>query len=241
MKLAVMQPTYLPWIGYLDLADQVDEFVFLDDATFAHRSWQQRNRIVSGGNLQWITVPVQTKGMRGQSIDQVAIDRLDFGEKHLRTMAHAYAKSPCFGDFAEGLQQVYSAEEPWTRLVDVNLALLEWLFDQFDMQVSTHRSSELKASGRRGERLAAICLELGATQYVSAPGAETYLVEDAGVFLEQGIDVRIQSFAHPVYPQLCDDFVSHASAVDLLFNHGKESMDWIRSGRGPATRLEEVP
>ncbi len=240
MKLAVMQPTYLPWIGYLDLADQVDEFVFLDDATFAHRSWQQRNRIVSGGNLQWITVPVQVKGMRGQSIDQVAIDRLDFGEKHLRTLSHSYAKANHFGEYADSLQRAYNPGEPWTRLVDVNLALLEWLFQQLGMQVSTHRSSELKASGRRGERLAAICSELGATEYVSAPGAEAYLVEDAGVFRDQGIDVRIQSFAHPVYPQLSDDFVSHASAVDLLFNHGKESLAWIQSGRGRTTPLEEA-
>ena len=58
MKIAIMQPTYLPWMGYFDLMDQVDCFVILDSVQFERRSWQQRNRIKTPRGLEWLTVPV---------------------------------------------------------------------------------------------------------------------------------------------------------------------------------------
>ncbi|MCP3983668.1 MAG: WbqC family protein [bacterium] len=234
MRLAIMQPTYLPWSGYLDLADQVDAFVFLDDASFAHRSWQQRNRIVANGALQWLTVPVRVKGLRGQTIQEVEIARPDFWLKHLRTLAHAYARAPFFAQSAPGLEAVFSRQGGWTELAGLNLALIEWLFDEFGIAVPTHRSSQLKAGSRRGERLAAICEELGADHYLSTPGAEPYLMEDQEPFLSRGIRVSIQSFELPLYSQCCESFVSQASAVDLLFNEGPEALSILRRGRHDA-------
>jgi hypothetical protein len=52
MKIAISQPTYLPWIGYFDLIDQVDRFVLLDDAQFVKQSWDQRNRIKTPNVMQ---------------------------------------------------------------------------------------------------------------------------------------------------------------------------------------------
>ena len=62
MKIAIAQPTYLPWLGYFDLIDQVDAFVFLDNVQFEKQSWQQRNRIKTPTGLQWLTVPVAFRG-----------------------------------------------------------------------------------------------------------------------------------------------------------------------------------
>ncbi|MCP5055621.1 MAG: WbqC family protein [bacterium] len=241
MRLAIMQPTYLPWSGYLDLADQVDVFVFLDDASFAHRSWQQRNRIVAAGALQWLTVPVRVKGLRGQTIRDVEIERPDFWRKHLRALAHAYAKAPFFDEYCPRLEAILSRPEGWTGLAELNLALIEWLFGEFAIEVPTHLSSRLKAGSRRGERLAALCQELGADQYVSAPGTEAYLPEDQEPFRGRGIDVSIQSFELPVYRQSCDGFVAQASAIDLLFNEGPGALDILRRGRRPARPLGAAP
>ena len=71
--LAVMQPTFLPWVGYFALMDRVDRFVFLDDVQFDKRSWQQRNRIKTANGPLWLTVPVLTKGRRDQTIAEVQI------------------------------------------------------------------------------------------------------------------------------------------------------------------------
>ena len=58
MKVAIMQPTYLPWSGYFGLLNSVDLFVYLDSVQFDKRSWQQRNQIKSVNGPQWLTVPV---------------------------------------------------------------------------------------------------------------------------------------------------------------------------------------
>ncbi len=245
MRVAIMQPTYLPWPGYLDLADQVDRFVFLDDASFAHRSWQQRNRIVVGGALHWLTVPVRVKGLRGQTIRDVAIDHADFWRKHLRTLRHAYARAPALEPFASRLEATYASGAPWTGLAELNLALIGWLFHELGIDVPIHRSSRLEAGGRRGERLAGLCEELGATHYLSAPGAEPYLLEDQEPFRSRGIRVSIQHFEPPPYPQCsarCSaGFVSQASAVDLLLNTGREAREILRRGRREPRTLGVSP
>ncbi|MGC2821293.1 MAG: WbqC family protein, partial [Candidatus Sulfotelmatobacter sp.] len=65
MKVAISQPSYLPWSGFFDLVDQVDQFVLLDDAQFVKQSWHQRNRIKSPSGLLWLTVPVIFRGRLG--------------------------------------------------------------------------------------------------------------------------------------------------------------------------------
>jgi len=73
LKVAISQPSYLPWCGFFDLVDQVDQFVLLDDAQFVKQSWHQRNRIKSSSGLQWLTVPVVFRGRLGQAISEVMI------------------------------------------------------------------------------------------------------------------------------------------------------------------------
>ena len=58
MRCVIMQPTYMPWAGYLHLIDQADVFVFLDDVQFEKQSWQNRNRVLVRGAPHWLTVPV---------------------------------------------------------------------------------------------------------------------------------------------------------------------------------------
>ena len=57
-RVAIMQPTYLPWCGYFGLMHAVDVFVLLDSVQFARRSWQQRNQIKGVNGAQWLSVPV---------------------------------------------------------------------------------------------------------------------------------------------------------------------------------------
>ncbi len=240
MRVGIMQPTYLPWIGYLDLADQVEHFVFLDDASFAHRSWQQRNRIVSSQGLQWLTVPTRVKGRRGQAIHEVGIAQPEFIHKHLRAFEHAYRRAAFYDAFAPGLCRVFESGDPWERLADLNLALLRWLFDSFGIEVATSRSSAMKAGGRRGERLATLCGELGATTYLAAAGSEAYLLEDQETFSRRGVEVQIQCYEHPVYSQHGESFLPQASAIDLLFHHGPAARAILLRGRRDARRLGEA-
>ena len=77
MKIAISQPTYLPWQGYFALIDYVDEFIFLENIQFNKRSWQQRNKILNNGKEILLTIPVKTKGKFNQKICEVELENFE--------------------------------------------------------------------------------------------------------------------------------------------------------------------
>jgi hypothetical protein len=227
--VAIMQPTYLPWIGYLDLMDQCDLFVLFDCVQFEKRSWQQRNRIKTAAGEAWLTVPVLTAGRRDQAIHQVEIDPDgDFAERHLRTIRHAYGRAPNFRTYFDELAAILRTRH--RLLVDLNAGLLAWLGDKLGVKTEIVRSSTLPGRGQKVERLVSLCAAVGATRYLSPPGAREYVHRDDR-FSGAGIDLCYHHYEHPTYRQLHGDFVSHLSVLDLLFMEGDASLQVLRSGR----------
>ncbi|GAB4352962.1 MAG: WbqC family protein [Kiloniellaceae bacterium] len=226
--IAIMQPTYLPWIGYFGMIDRADRFVFLDSVQFARRSWQQRNRIKTANGVQMLTVPVLKKGARDQSIAEVQIDTAArFAEKHRRAIEHALGKSPYFKDYAGPLFAIL--EGGHAKLADLNIALIGWLCEAFGIDGDFARSSEIAAEGSKAELLAALCTALGGEVYLSAPGSADY-IEESDAFERAGVTVAYHRYDHPAYPQLHGPFEPYMSAVDLLFNCGPGSLERIRAG-----------
>ena len=73
-SIGIMQPFFLPWIGYFEMIDASDIFILLDDVQFAKRSWHQRNKIKGANDIIWLTVPVHSKSKRFQKIKDVSIN-----------------------------------------------------------------------------------------------------------------------------------------------------------------------
>jgi len=226
--IAIMQPTYLPWIGYFGMIDRADSFVFLDSVQFARRSWQQRNRIKTANGVQMLTVPVLKKGARDQVIAEVQIDAsARFAEKHRRAIEHALGKAPYFKDHAEGLFTVLEAGHD--HLVGLNIALIGWLCSAFGIEAHFTRSSEIAADGHKADLLAALCSALKGDVYLSAPGSADY-IEESDAFEKAGVTVAYHHYDHPTYAQLHGAFEPYMSAIDLLFNCGPDSLAVIRAG-----------
>ncbi len=239
--VAIMQPTYLPWVGYFDLLDQADVFVFLDDVHFSRQSWQQRNRIRTAKGLEWLTVPVLRKGRGGQLIRDVELNaRVPFAEKHLRSVSLNYGRAPHFAEHFEQFGAVLRSAAATGRLVELNISLIDWLASQFDIATRRVRSSGLGAAGERSALLLDICRRVGADAYLSPRGALTYLVEDHRLFEQGGLPVFVHSYEHPEYAQVYRPFIPFASAIDLLFAVGPESLKIIRSGRRRPFALAEA-
>jgi hypothetical protein len=230
LKIAICQPTYLPWIGYFDLIDQVDVFVLLDDVQFEKQSWQQRNRIKTPTGLRWLTVPVIFRGRLGQLIKDVEIRDNEFWHDHSRAIELNYRRSRFFDTYSGALTSSISTA-PGGLLVDLNIRLIEWLRGLLGIKTSVVFSSTLKQTGKRTELLANICRSLGATQYISPLGSAAYLLEEQDLLLDQGIDVVFHNFEHPEYRQLFPPFLPFASAIDLIFNEGDRAPEILRSGR----------
>jgi hypothetical protein len=241
MKIAISQPTYLPWIGYLDLIDQVDTFVLLDNVQFEKQSWQQRNRIKTPTGLQWLTVPVLFRGRFGQLINEVEIRDVDFWRNHLRAIELNYRRAPFFDDYFEELSSRIKTRCSSAALIaDLDIRLIEWFTDVLEIRTPLLLSSRLEQPGKRTELLANICASLEGKQYVSPLGSAAYLLQEIDVLLDKGIDVVFQHYEHPRYRQLFPPFCPYASILDLIFNEGERALEILRSGRRTSFQPDEV-
>ncbi len=235
-RVAILQPGYLPWLGYFDQLARVDLFVHYDDVQYTRRDWRNRNRIKGPGGPQWLTVPVAVKGRPNVLIRDVPIAGTDWARRHLATLRHCYARAPHFDWVYPRLESWLS--RPVERLADLCIAGVELLAGMLGITTPTVRSSTLPGCDglHKTDRLLAICRALGATNYLSGAAARAYL--DVAALEQAGIAVAFQDYPHPVYPQLWGDFVSHLSVVDLLMNVGPDAGAVLR---GAAAPLAEVP
>jgi hypothetical protein len=225
VRVAIHQPQYLPWLGYLEKLDQADLFVFLDTVQYKKHEWQNRNRIKTPQGSQWLTVPVFDRFP--ERIGAVEIDnRLDWRRKHRQALAIHYGRAPGFARFREVVEAIL--DRPWARLADLNIALVEALSGALGITTKTVRASTLDASDDPTGRLVDLCRACGASAYLAGADGARYM--DLERFRGAGIAVWTQAYAHPAYPQRYGPFRSHLSVVDLLFNQGAASLAVLRSG-----------
>lgn len=224
MKAVILQPMYLPWMGYFGLVDRADVFVFYDDVQFVRRSWQRRNKIkVPPGKFTWLTVPVEKDF--GQRIDEVKIKDDGWREDHWKSIEHSYAATDHFGAYEHDFAEIY--EKEWERLVDLNVEIIETVVDHLGIYDTEFLfSSSLPTEGKKTDRLLDILTEIEADEYISGPGAKDYL--DVGRLGDAGVEVYWHDFDHPTYEQPHGEFVSHLSVIDLMFNVGNEALSVIR-------------
>lgn len=225
MKVAIMQPTYLPWMGYFGLINAVDVFVILDDVQFVHRSWQRRNRIKMAEKAIWLSVPVQKKF--GQNINEVKISNTtNWASTHITSIIHAYRKTKYFEDYIPYLNEIYERE--WVYLAKFNTHIIKLFCDLLKITTLHIHASELNIEGTKTDRLINILNKIGGDEYVSPPGSRVYIEDHK--FIENDIELLWFEYNHPTYSQMSNVFISHLSIVDLLFNNGPDSLNYIIEG-----------
>lgn len=228
MRVAIMQPTYLPWLGYFGLMQSVDLFILLDSVQFTRRSWQQRNQIKTMNGPLWLTVPVLSKGKREQLISEVEIDySRDFLRTHQKTLEMNYRKTAYFGALSPQLFEILGADNKYLSGLTINLML--WLRSVLGITTPIRLASEFETSGTKADLLASLCEQVGATEYISPPGSKVYL-DESDAFAKRGIPLHYFGFKHPEYLQQFGDFLPYMSVIDLLFNCGSESASLIKEG-----------
>jgi hypothetical protein len=231
--VAIMQPTYLPWLGYFDLIDQADVFVLFDTAQFSKKSWHQRNRIRTPLGLGWLTVPVKTAGLPSVSIRdaEIALDS-GFQRHHLGVVQANYRRAPFFDTYYEAFRGELTASAH--QLGDLNIRLIRWLATTFGISTSFELASNLDVQGRRATLMLDICDRVGADICLSAAGAVDYLAREYDPLSRPNVSLVFHNYEHPNYRQTTLPFLPFASAIDLLFNEGDRSLEIIRAGRRPS-------
>jgi hypothetical protein len=233
MIVAIHQPHYMPWLGYLHRMAQVDLFIVLDHVQFERRNHQNRSQVRLEGEARWLTVPVVQRSQKERIVDKL-IDNTDpraWGPIHFSTLRHAYRDAPHFRSYAGELRAILEAR--WERLVDLDLATLEFLRAAFGIRTPVARSSTLGVEGAKSELILNLCRAVGAERLLAGfGGSRRYL--DSEAFARGGVRIEWHQFSHPEYPQCGPQpFVAGLAGVDMLFNCGARSRELLLPQAAP--------
>ena len=230
--MAIVQSNYIPWKGYFDLINLVDEFVLFDDMQYTRRDWRNRNLIKTPAGLKWLTIPVAVKGNYFQKIRDTRISDPGWARKHWQSIVHSYSKAKHFGLYRDVFEQLYLATEE-TFLSRVNYLFLTTICKILRVNTKFSWSEDYISVDGKTERLVSICKQAGATTYISGPAARDYLEEtlfnDAHIFVEY-----MDYSSYPEYKQLTPPFEHRVSIIDLIFNEGPDATKYMKSFRDDA-------
>jgi WbqC-like protein family len=226
-RVAIVQSCYIPWKGYFDLINLVDEFILYDDRQYTRRDWRNRNRIKTPQGTQWLTIPVKVKGRYEQRIDETLIDDPEWAVRHWETLRHNYSTAPYFDDYAGFVSSLYEGFVE-RRLSAVNRAFIEAICRRLGIETTLSWSTDYEAEGTKTDRLVSLCEAAGATAYLSGPSAREYM--DGNLFDAAGIELDYMDYSdYPEYPQLHPPFEHEVTILDLLLNTGPEAPSFMKS------------
>lgn len=234
MRVTIHQPEHLPWLGFFHKIGLADTYLILDNVQYRKNYFQNRNKIRTNNNWEWITVPVRNRF--GQMIKDTVIDDTNqsWKRKYWNSIYYAYKKAPFFSKYSEVMKSLL--EQKWIYIADMNIALISKILEFLKLKPHLLKASDMKAEGKGGDLIVALCQEAGADVYISGISGKEYL--GLQKFKAAGTEVIFQEFHHPIYKQLYEPFIPCMSCLDLLFNYGDKSMDVINGVGVPV--MEEV-
>jgi len=226
-KVAIMQPYFLPYIGYFHLIKSVDEFVIYDNIQYTKKGWINRNRILVNGNDKIFTLPIKKDSDYLDVKCRFLADSWEQDRKKLLNMIKSsYSKSPYFDKIFPIIQDcMLTPETNLFKFILDSLTLLNSYLD-INTKITTSSTLDIDHSLKSQSKVIAICKNLNASTYVNAIGGqELYSVED---FKNKGLDLKFIKSPPLNYKQHNSEFVPWLSILDvLMFNKRQDIIDYI--------------
>jgi hypothetical protein len=231
MIVSAYQPYFAPFPGFFAKALLADTLVLFDGVQFPQRTtWLTRNRFKCDQGELWMTIPVRRKGLGLQRIDEVRILRGGaWARKHLASFRAAYGRAPFFEEHLPFLRRVF--EDMPERLLDLNLAVLRYLLEQFQVAARVVLLSELGLEEREPLLSVEVCRRLGGGVFLAQRPAGKFL--GVAPFSAAGLELRTFAYHPGAYPQLHGTFIQNLSAFDLLFTCGPKAPGILRGWLRP--------
>ena len=226
-KVIITQSNYIPWKGYFDAFQLVDEVILYDDMQYTKRDWRNRNQIKTPQGLQWLSISVEVKGKFSQTIQETKISEKDWNEKHWKTIQMSYSKAPFFKEYKAILEDLYmNCKEDNLSLI--NYRFLDGINKILNITTPMRFSSEFVLAEGKTEKLVDLCKQVGATDYYTGSAAKNYMNE--ALFEQENIKVHYLDYAnYPEYKQLYPPFTHAVSILDLIFNAGEEATNYMKN------------
>lgn len=220
MKVGIMQPYFVPYIGYWQLINAVDKYVVYDDVNFIKGGWINRNRILLNGQPQYINIP-----MLGASphklINEIKVNHeKKLISKNLKMIEGAYKKAPYYSDIFPLCEKILKSEKENIALFIVDS--FEVICDYLDIKTDFVISSSLKKdNAQKGQdKVLTICTLLGATEYWNAIGGQKlYSFSD---FKEKKVQLKFLKPLPLEYKQFTYEYQDNLSILDVLMFNSKE-------------------
>ncbi len=226
--VGMTQSNYIPWKGYFDYINSVDEFYFYDDVQYTKQDWRNRNMIKSPKGLEWISVPVGKK-TRDRLICDVEITQNGWQKSHWGKIRQYYKDAPYFKMYKEFFDDIYLGTE-WTNLSDMNQTIIKRIALEI-LDIKTKFAGDSRAfnlTGSKEKRYIPMLKEVGCTTYLSGPSAKSYLTPEA--MESEGIKLEWMNYeGYPEYHQLYPPFEHSVSIIDLIFNEGPNMKEYMLS------------
>lgn len=220
-KIAIMQPYFAPYIGYFQLINAVDKFVFLDDVNFINKGWINRNYIQRGGEKVLMTIPLKNASQNLHINDILVSNEHGWKRKLMSTFEHAYKKAPYYNDRMPLIHTIMDFEE--IKISELAKRSITTICEELQLNTQIIPSSFVynNNSLKGEERILDIVLKENAQTYINPiGGVELY---NKNYFKENGVELYFIQTGEVMYKQIQNDFVPHMSMLDvLMFNNNEE-------------------
>lgn len=220
MKLGIMQPYFIPYIGYWQLLNAVDKYVVYDDVNYIKGGWINRNRLLINGEVKYYNVPL-LGASPNKLINQVEVNNDErLIEKNLRILYNSYKKAPFF-------ERTFSIMEEIIRCNIDNIASYNYfailkISEYLEIDTDILLSSEIKKNNhlQGQDKIIEICKQLGATEYYNAIGGKNLYSKT--VFKENNIKLYFLESKISCYNQFGREFKGGLSIIDVMMFNSKE-------------------
>ncbi|MGN0505880.1 MAG: WbqC family protein [Lachnospiraceae bacterium] len=222
MKLGIMQPYFVPYIGYWQLLNAVDKYVVYDDVNFIKGGWINRNRILVSGNAQYFNLKM-SGASSNKLINEVEVaDDAVYMKKMLKTLEGSYKKAPYFNAVYALMEKILSNNQKNIAkfLYDHMVEICRYLDINTEIILSSeiHKNMELKAE----DKILDICQRLRADEYFNtASGMKLYSKER---FATNGILLNFVKSDAIVYEQFSNEFCANLSIIDVMMFNSKDEI-----------------
>jgi hypothetical protein len=222
-RVAIMQPYFLPYIGYFQLIKSVDEFILYDNIQYTKKGWINRNRILVNGSDRLITLPVKKDSDYLNVVDREISDTWNTDKKSLLNLIKSsYSKAPYFRETYELLKECLAVEH--TNLFEfIHQTLLKInRYVEIETPITISSTIPIDHSLKSEEKVLSLCKAVGATMYINAIGGQHLYSKDR--FATHKIQLQFIKSDTIQYSQFSNNFVPWLSIVDVLMFNSKQDI-----------------
>ncbi|WRQ32525.1 WbqC family protein [Bacteroidales bacterium MB20-C3-3] len=222
-RLAIMQPYIFPYVGYFNLIEASDKFIFYDDTNYINKGWINRNRILMNNSDLLFTIPLEKASQNRQINDIKPIIESGYTKKFFSRIEHSYKKAPYYSDTLEVLNSVFASK--CDSIADLAINSVVSVFSYLGKDIRYTKSSLLSPPTigmEKSDRLIQITKNLNYDKYINSIGGQD--LYDKVYFNDRNIKLDFIRPELVEYKQFGDTFVPWLSVIDILMFNDKQSV-----------------